>query len=186
MLFSATLPGREPAAQRMTGDHSSILINTEAFHDALAAISQLGPTIDFAEMLTMSEDQLKSHGERLEQSMQNVPGDLDEPYSDWSQCVTDEHGCDIGTLHLEHASHDHLSGHFSFRVYRGDLQYICGIDVEQPREYANVSGFMNITSAQTQTDNSLIDFLSRGERPGELFYIPGIENLLQGGSLFTD
>ncbi len=89
-------------------------------------------------------------------------------------------------LSLEKATHEQVSGFFKIPVYRGDLQMLVGVPVEHPREYAVVDGYFNITAAQTERDNSIVDFLSRGERLGEPLFVPGIERLLQGGSMFAE
>lgn len=71
-----------------------------------------------------------------------------------------------------------LQPRFWFRVSRRNSS-------DETLEYADVAGFMNITSAQIQSDNSLLDFMSRGQsQVGDPFYLPGIEKLLQGGSKF--
>lgn len=142
VMFSVTLPGRQPAAQTVSGEFFDIMIRPESTSHAIADI-------------------------------------VEDPDIDWTSCSSNEKNCNIGKLHLEHAQYDHLSGSFNFQVSQLD-------DDTNKREYRDVTGFINITSAQTESDNNLLDFMSRGQQLGEPFYVPGIEKLLQGGSMFEE
>ncbi|NYT61746.1 hypothetical protein H0A66_05335 [Alcaligenaceae bacterium] len=115
------------------------------------------------------------------QSLTKGPlGDFDEPDSGWISCSPNNKGCKVGELTLEHAAHNHVSGTFKLQVVRRNRS-------DERLEYEDVAGFINITSAQTQSDNSMLDFMSRGQQQGgDPFYLPGIEKLLQGGSMFGE
>ncbi len=67
--------------------------------------------------------------------------------------------------------------------YKGDLELVPGT-AEHPREYAEVSGHINITSTQEDVDNHLLDFLSRPGGRGDMLQSPGLEAFMQGGSMF--
>ena len=73
--------------------------------------------------------------------------------------------------------------HYYFASNKGDLELVPGT-AEHPREYAEVSGHINITSTQEDVDNHLLDFFSRPSGPGDILHIPGLEAFIQGGSMF--
>ncbi|NYT60817.1 hypothetical protein H0A66_00540 [Alcaligenaceae bacterium] len=177
VLFSATLPGRQPAAQQIAGNHFSMTINPESINDVFTAVRDMAATLDLSEfdLDNMTEEQAERMANQFRQI--SLP-ELDLPVFNWTMCSGDRN-CDGGVLTLEHVKYDHLSGTFKFQVSRGN-------DKDESNEYANVTGFINITSSQTESDNSLLDFMSRGQRAGEPLYMPGIEKLLQGGAMFGE
>lgn len=182
VLFSATLPGRQPATQKIAGPHFSLTVTPESTNDKLSELRGAVAVVDYSNI--DSDNISQADIQRLAQQVQSLTagplGDFDEPDSDWISCSSNHDGCDAGELTLEHAAHNHVSGTFQFRVSRRNPG-------NERLEYADVAGFINVTSAQTQSDNSLLDFMSRGQgQVGDPFYLPGIEKLLQGGSLFTD
>lgn len=182
VLFSATLPGRQPAAQKIAGPHFSLRVTPESTNDKLSELREAVAAVDYSKI--DSDNISGADIQRLAQQLQSLTagplGDFDEPDSDWISCSSNRDGCDVGELTLEHAAHNHVSGTFRFRVSRRNSG-------DERLEYADVAGFINVTSAQTQSDNSLLDFMSRGQRQvGDPFYLPGTEKLLQGGSMFAE
>ncbi|KAA0911477.1 hypothetical protein [Pusillimonas sp. ANT_WB101] len=179
VMFSVTLPGRQPVAQKVTGRHFSITITPESMGDALDTVRNFAATLELPKMDTdnITEADILRLVQQMKPFTESPSADFEEPGSGWTSCSFNERGCDVGELTLEHARLDHLSGTFNFRVSRSNRE-------DHRQEYGDVTGFINITSAQTQNSDSLLDFMSRGERVGEPLYLPGIEKLLPGGSMF--
>lgn len=184
VMLSMTMPGRQAMAGVLDDNQFSVIMTPEAMGNMLSDAMDLAPIFDFEAMLGMTEDQLEQQGEHLANLMRGIEARHALTDLRWTQCGKHDKECDAGTLSLEKATHEHVSGFFRIPLYRGDLQRVVGAPVEHPREYAEVRGYFNITSSQADGDNAIMDFVSRGERKGEPLYMPGIERLLQGGSLF--
>lgn len=178
VTLNVWMEGRQPTAQKFTGENFNVSVVPESVNNKMASLINFAATLDFSkiDMSNMIEEQLERESQKFGE---NPFADFDEPGSDWTSCSVHEKNCDAGELTLEHARHDHLSGSFKFQVSRQ-------IDGSYRKEYGNVTGIINITSAQTQSDNTLLDFFSRGQQIGDFLYLPGVEKLLQGGSLFSD
>src|SRR5690606_17512426 len=98
---------------------------------------------DFSDL---TEGNLETKVQQMQKLREQLSGEVVMPDLDWIACSRQDRGCDAGTLRLEHARHGHLSGTFKFRVYRKS-------DVDESIEYGDVTGFLNITSTQTESDN---------------------------------
>jgi len=171
VLIVLTVPGA-PAAQRIASDDFSLTITTDAMSRRMSAATEFSTTLDVTTLLSMSEEQARQLSQRFEQAMQG----LDVPDHEWRRCHSGHTDCDDGEFALGQASLQHLFGSFRFQVYRDEPS--------TPTDYADVTGLINITSSKDQNDNDLLDFLSRGGEPGDVFRIPELERLLQGGSMF--
>ncbi|NGR07443.1 hypothetical protein G5B41_07700 [bacterium SGD-2] len=178
VLLVLTVPG-EPAPQRVPPDNYSVNITPQSGADAMATAADFASRLDSSAMQSMSVEQLQSLSEQFQTAMQ----DYDSTEPDWLRCTTNMRDCEDGEFHLGEASYQHLSGTFSFQVYKGDLELVAGT-AEHPREYAEVSGHINITSTQEDVDNHLLDFLSRPGSRGDMLQSPGLEAFMQGGSMF--
>ena len=181
VLLILTLPGA-PAAQRVNSDNFSLTITSAAMANAMATARSFAEQLDFSSLETLDVAQM----ERLAKQFENAMDGSGLPERPWSRCDSGNTDCDEGGFELGEASEQRLFGSFSFQVFRGDLQLVKGTTIDEPREYADVTGFINITSTKDEGDNNLLDFFSRQSGDGDLLLIPGLEGFLQGGSMLED
>ncbi len=185
VMLILTLPGA-PAPQRVPADNFRVTVTSAAVADAMATAMDTGLSFiekfDFTKLETMDLQQMELMAEQLENAMANV----EMPSHPWSRCESSNPDCEAGSFELGEVSEQRLFGSFAFQVYRGDLQLVRGSPPEHPREYDEVTGFVNITSTKDDGDNNLLDFLSRFGGAGDLLHVPGLEAFLQGGSMLRD
>lgn len=178
VLMILTLSGAT-AAQRIRSDNFQLTITSASFANAMSAAASVAAQFDFSALESMDIEKMKQFEKQLEHALEGT-GLSERP---WSRCSPEQNDCEEGGFELGEVSEERLFGSFSFQVYRGDLQLVRNSHVEDPREYAEVGGFINITSTKDAGDNNLMDFMSRSSGDGDLLLIPGLESFLQGGTM---
>ena len=179
VVLTATQDGRQAATGVIQGPNFSLAIHSASVNRARADIQNRALAVDFSK-IDLSDPNLGAEGSEFHTMLQNLRSQMEQveiPDLQWNECNNGERGCKVSELSLERAQHDHVSGAVTIRMYRG-------AEYDRDRDFADVTGFFNITSAHTAGDNSLVDFMSRGERVGEALHTPGVERLLPGASLF--
>lgn len=175
-----TLPGRQPAAQQLSDDSFSVNITTASQNAMLSSAFDLAGTLDPSMFEFNFEDLTVENAESMAQQLKQIalPTYAGMPDYPWDTCFRKQ-DCSPGILNLEQASYDQVSGSFKFQVERNS-------EDGQGKEYADVTGTFSVTSKQTKSDNTELEFFNHGPMIGKQRPASGIERFLQGGSIFGE